>query len=284
MTNSNDSPSVRFYLIQIGKHPLLTAAEELDLGRIARTGTPPQRKRAIDKLVVSNLRLGVSIAKKYLNRGVSLEDLIQEGSIGLYIAANKFDYEKGYRFSTYAYWWVRQAMTREIGLRSRMVQIPIGRIETIGKINKQAKELSHTIGRWPSRKEIADHVGMSIEELNKRFVEAQSCISTDLPIGDGAVCLGDLFTSEKNGSEDFVWARQARETIVNSMEGMTDQERASLILRYGLEGFEPLDSKDVAAILDVTGDRLRQITRVAMKKMQTKQCRDQLKGLLCDQI
>ena len=284
MTHSPDSNSIRVYLGRIGKHSLLTADQEKELGRIIKTGTPRQRKRAIDKLVICNLRLGVSIAKKYLNHGVALEDLIQEGSIGLYTAAEKFDYTRGCRFSTHAYWWVRQAMTREISRRSRMIQIPIGRIELIGNVNKQAKELSHKLGRWPSRKEIAAHVGMSIEDLNKRFMEARSCISTDTPIGDGTVSLGDLFVSEKDGSEDFVWAQQARETLVGAMGHLTHQEQTALILRYGLEGFEPLESKEVSEIMGVTPDRLRQITRVAMQRMKTKPCRDRLEGLLCGQV
>ena len=284
MPNYTDSNSIRLYLKEIGKHPLLTATEELNLGRIAKTGTPCERKRAIDRLVTSNLRLGVSIAKKYLNNGVPFQDLIQEGSIGLYKAAEKFDYTKEYRFSTYAYRWVRQAMTRTIGLRSRMVQVPIGRMDTIAKINKQAKELSHKLGRWPSRKEIAAYVNMPIEELNTRFIESRRCISTDTLIGDGTTSLGDLFVSEKSSSEDFVWARQMREVLTNSMGHLTSQERTSLVLKYGLEGSEPLESKEVCAILGVNIERLRQIRRVAMIKMKRNTCRQQLEGLLCDQI
>ena len=283
MNKHSDSNSIRAYLKEIGKHRLLTAAEELELGCIIKTGNPIERKRAIDRLVVCNLRLGVSIAKKYLNHGIPLQDLIQEGTIGLYKAAEKFDHTQGNRFTTYAYWWVRQAMTRAIGLRSRMVQVPIGRTDAIRKINKQAKELSQQIGRWPSRNEIAAHVEMPIEELNKRLMEARSCISTDLPIGDGSACLGDLFTSEASGSEDFVWAIQARESLTKSMEHLTHQERYALAIRYGLEGFEPLGNKEAALMLNVTADRLRQITRGAMHKMSSKKCKQQLEGLLCGQ-
>ena len=278
-----DANSIRAYLQEIGKHPLLTPEQELELGRIVKMGTPRERKRAIDKLVTSNLRLGVSIAKKHLNNGVSLQDLIQEGTLGLFLAAEKFDYTLGYRFSTYAYWWVRQAMTRAIGMRSRTIRLPVGRMETLTKIKRLSRELTQTLGRSPSRKDVADAYGMPLDEMNTRMDEARQCTSLDLRIGtDETISIGDMIPSDLPSGEDYVWERETREKIRASMAYLTDQERIALVFRYGLEGQEPLSCDEVCLILGVRLERLRQIRRGAMIKMKRKSCMNQLEGLLCN--
>lgn len=279
-----DNNSIRAYLQAIGKYPLLTPEQELELGRIVKTGTGHERKRAIDRLVTSNLRLGVSIAKKYLNNGVSLQDLIQEGTLGLFLAAEKFDCTLGYRFSTYAYWWVRQAMTRAIGMRSRTIRIPIGRMETLTKIKRVSRELTQSLGRSPSRLEVADAYGIPLDELNNRTDEARPCTSLDIRIGtDETISIGDMVPSDLPSGEDYVWEQETREKIRDSMAYLTDQERISLILRYGLEGTEPLSCDEVCLILGVKLERLRQIRRRAMIKLKGKSCRNPLEGLLCNQ-
>ena len=279
-----DNNSIRAYLQAIGKHPLLTPEQELELGHTVKTGTPRERKKAIDQLVTSNLRLGVAIAKKHLNNGVSLQDLIQEGTLGLFLAAEKFDYTLGYRFSTYAYWWVRQAMTRAIGLRSRTIRIPIGRMETLTKIKRLSRELTQTLGRSPSRKELADAYGMPIDELNARMDEARQCTSLDIRIGtDETASLGDMVPSGLPSGEDYVWEQESREKLRDSMASLTYQERTSLILMYGLDSGEPTSNDEACLVLGVKLERLRQIRRGAMVKMRSKTCRNQLEGLLCSQ-
>jgi len=297
--------SIRLYLQEIGRIRLLRADEEIELARkIAdllelerireRLADQLEReprdsewalevdmalpaflhrlylgRRAKDKMVQSNLRLVVSIAKKYMNRGLSFQDLIQEGSLGLIRAAEKFDHEKGYKFSTYATWWIRQAITRAIADQSRTIRLPVHLYETISRIKKTTKILSQEMGRKPTEEEIADRMEMTIEKLRFIAKSAQLPISLETPIGkEEDSRLGDFIEADGETPEDQVSKNLLREDLESVLDTLSPRERDVLRLRYGLDDGRMKTLEEIGQIFNVTRERIRQIEAKALRKLR----------------
>ncbi|MEB3225147.1 MAG: RNA polymerase sigma factor RpoD [Synechococcus sp.] len=297
--------SIRIYLQEIGRIRLLRAEEEIELARkiadllelermrekltehesrvptdkewAEAAGMPLKDfrrrlfhgRRAKDKMVQSNLRLVVSIAKKYMNRGLSFQDLIQEGSLGLIRAAEKFDHEKGYKFSTYATWWIRQAITRAIADQSRTIRLPVHLYETISRIKKTTKILSQELGRKPTEEEIAERMEMTIEKLRFIAKSAQLPISLETPIGkEEDSRLGDFIEADGETPEDQVSKSLLREDLENVLDTLSARERDVLRLRYGLDDGRMKTLEEIGQIFNVTRERIRQIEAKALRKLR----------------
>jgi RNA polymerase primary sigma factor len=297
--------SIRLYLQEIGRIRLLRADEEIELARkiadllelermreklLGELDREPHDRewavvanmplnqfrhrlflgrRAKDKMVQSNLRLVVSIAKKYMNRGLSFQDLIQEGSLGLIRAAEKFDHEKGYKFSTYATWWIRQAITRAIADQSRTIRLPVHLYETISRIKKTTKLLSQEMGRKPTEEEIATRMEMTIEKLRFIAKSAQLPISLETPIGkEEDSRLGDFIEADGEMPEDQVAKSLLREDLEGVLDTLSPRERDVLRLRYGLDDGRMKTLEEIGQIFNVTRERIRQIEAKALRKLR----------------
>ena len=297
--------SIRVYLQEIGRIRLLRPDEEIELARKiadllhleelaaqfeSDNGREPDKKewaalvemplirfrrrlmlgrRAKEKMVQSNLRLVVSIAKKYMNRGLSFQDLIQEGSLGLIRAAEKFDHEKGYKFSTYATWWIRQAITRAIADQSRTIRLPVHLYETISRIKKTTKVLSQEFGRKPTEEEIAESMEMTIEKLRFIAKSAQLPISLETPIGkEEDSRLGDFIEADIENPEQDVAKNLLREDLEGVLATLSPRERDVLRLRYGLDDGRMKTLEEIGQIFDVTRERIRQIEAKALRKLR----------------
>ncbi|MBR1618716.1 sigma-70 family RNA polymerase sigma factor [bacterium] len=271
----NADDSVKIYLRQIGKIPLLTTEEELELAKKIKENDD---RFAKDLLVNANLRLVVSIAKKYIGRGLSFLDLIQEGNVGLIKAAGRFDYSKGYKFSTYATWWIQQSITRAIADKARIIRLPIHMIDSISKIRKATLDLTSELGRTPTKQEIAYRMGLSVQKLTSIIKSAQSTISMDTPatndeesskiadfIVDNSTITPDSRVSQDNLLEDI-------RTILNQL---SQKERDVLILRYGLDNNgEKKTLDEIGSSYGVSRERIRQIETRAISKLK-KLCKNE---------
>lgn len=268
--NSVDSDdSVRIYLQQIGKIPLLTPEEELE---VAKKIYETQSEIARKVLINANLRLVVSIAKKYIGRGLSFLDLIQEGNMGLIKATEKFDYTKGYKFSTYATWWIQQSITRAIADKARIIRLPIHLIESINKIKKATMDLTTELGRIPVKQEIADKMGIPVSKLTSIIKATQSTISIDTPTGqkDDSNKIIDYIVDESTIAPDSLVSQESMlDDIKGMLEQLSQKERDVLILRFGLNNDGNKKTLDeIGSIYGVSRERIRQIENRAISKLK----------------
>ena len=260
-----DDP-VRMYLKEIGRVPLLTADEEIELARRMEAGDESARHR----LEEANLRLVVSIAKRYVGRGMLFLDLIQEGNLGLLKAVEKFDYSKGYKFSTYATWWIRQAITRAIADQARTIRIPVHMVETINKLVRISRQLLQDLGRDPTAEEVAKEMGLSTLRVREIMKIAQEPVSLETPIGEEDDSnLGD-FVADNNvlTPEDNVESVMLREHIEALLGDLKERERQVIVLRFGLEDGHPRTLEEVGREFKVTRERIRQIEAKALRKLR----------------
>ncbi len=261
--------SVRLYLREIGKIPLLTPEEEADLAQRIVKGD----KKAKDKMVESNMRLVVSIAKRYGGRGLDFLDLIQEGNTGLLRAVEKFDPEKGFKFSTYATWWVRQAITRAIADQARTIRIPVHMVETINKVLRTTRKLTSELNREPTNEEIAKELGLEPEKVDYVMRIKQDIASLDASVGregdDEDSVLGDFVEDEERDSPEDSAANQIlKEQLSEIIATLTDREQKIIRLRFGIGGGRPHTLEEVGAEFDVTRERIRQIEAKALSKLR----------------
>lgn len=257
---------VRMYLKEIGKVPLLTAEEEKELAMKMEAGDMEAKKR----LAEANLRLVVSIAKKYVGRGMQFLDLIQEGNLGLLKAVEKFDYTKGFKFSTYATWWIRQAITRAIADQARTIRIPVHMVETITKVKKVSSQLLHETGHDPSAEEIADKLEMPAERVREIMRIAQDPVSLETPIGEEEDShLGDFIPDDDAPAPaDAASLMLLKEQLNEVLSTLTDREAKVLRLRFGLEDGRSRTLEEVGKEFDVTRERIRQIEAKALRKLR----------------
>ena len=257
---------IREYLKEIGSIPLLTQEQEQDLAKRKSEGDAEAGK----KLVEANLRLVVSIAKRYTGRGMSFLDLVQEGNIGLMKAVEKFDYTKGYRLSTYATWWVKQSVTRAFADQSRTIRLPVHMVEAVNRIRKAQRALAVKLGREPSNEEIGKEVGMSEKRVTELMQSSGDTVSLETPVGDeDGSNLGDFVADDSNAStEEKAESVFLREEIEQMLQGLNPREREVIILRFGLESGHPLTLEEVGKRFKVTRERIRQIETAALRKLR----------------
>jgi RNA polymerase primary sigma factor len=260
-----DDP-VRMYLKEIGKVPLLTATEEIELAQGMEAGDEESRK----KLCEANLRLVVSIAKRYVGRGMLFLDLIQEGNLGLIKAVEKFDWRKGYKFSTYATWWIRQAITRAIADQARTIRIPVHMVETINKLIRVSRQLLQELGREPKPEEIAEEMDMPVEKVREILKIAQEPVSLETPIGEEEDShLGDFIPDiDAPAPAEAAAFSMLKEQLIEVLDTLTPREQKVLKLRFGLEDGRARTLEEVGKKFDVTRERIRQIEAKALRKLK----------------
>ena len=284
-----DDP-VRMYLKEIGRVPLLSADEEIVLAKQIEAGAEEDAtykeiqlsKKAKKKLVDANLRLVVSIAKRYVGRGMLFLDLIQEGNLGLIKAVDKFDYTKGYKFSTYATWWIRQAITRAIADQARTIRIPVHMVETTNKLIRISRQLLQDKGREPTPEEIAEGMGITAERVREIQKIAQEPVSLETPIGEEEDShLGDFIEDQDAvAPDDAASYILLQEQIEDVFTCLTDREQQVLILRFGLKDGKPRTLEEVGQHFNVTRERIRQIEGKALTKLRNRGKRDKIKDFL----
>jgi RNA polymerase primary sigma factor len=274
---SIDDP-VKVYLKEIGRVPLLTPEEEVDLAVRITNGDEAAKKR----LSEANLRLVVSIAKRYVGRGMHFLDLIQEGNLGLIKAVEKFDYTKGFKFSTYATWWIRQAITRAIADQARTIRIPVHMVETINKVKKANSQLLHVNGREPSADEIAEELEMPVDKVREIMRVAQEPVSMETPIGEEEDShLGDFIPDDDAPApQEAASHTLLKETLGNVLDSLTPREEKVLRLRFGLEDGRSRTLEEVGKEFNVTRERIRQIEAKALRKLRHPSRSKKLKDFL----
>ncbi|MBI3577015.1 RNA polymerase sigma factor RpoD [Candidatus Gottesmanbacteria bacterium] len=259
------SDPVRMYLKEIGRIPLLTFADEISLAKRYEKGD----KRAKARLTESNLRLVVSIAKKYIGRGMSLLDLIQEGNQGLIRAVEKYDWRKGYKFSTYATWWIRQAITRAIADQARTIRIPVHMVETINRFVRASRRLMQDLGREPTPEEVAHVMQIDVTKVREIMKVSQEPTSLETPVGDEEDShLGDFISDPGPTPYDVTSRQLLKEHMEEVLATLSDREKRVLILRFGLEDGRPRTLEEVGAQFGVTRERIRQIEAKALRKLR----------------
>ena len=268
-SGGKDDPNmdgIHLYMTQMCSVPLLTPEEELACAVRISEGSEEARQ----KMIESNLRLVVSIAKRYCNRGLQFLDLIQEGNMGLLTAVEKYDYRKGYRFSTYASWWIRQTITRALAERSRLIRLPVHMAEAVSKVTKASQELSQELDREPTVEEIAEKTGIAVEKIPKLLLAAQPPLSLANHVGeDGDAELGDLI-SDDSAADPEKYASQAilREQIGEALDSLSEREKEVLEMRFGFRGGKIYTLEEVGKALNVTRERARQIENNALLKLK----------------
>jgi RNA polymerase primary sigma factor len=269
---------VRQYLREIGRVPLLGAEDEVELAKRYEH----KEKKAKDKLTESNLRLVVSIAKKYIGRGLSLLDLIQEGNQGLIRAVEKYDWRKGFKFSTYATWWIRQAITRAIADQARTIRIPVHMVETINKLYRTSRRLMQELGREPTPEEIGEQLEIDADRVREIFKIAQEVTSLEAPVGeDQESFLGDFIPDESQPSPVDQTSKQLlKDHLDEVLATLSDREAKVLKLRFGLEGNKQMTLEEVGKVFGVTRERIRQIEAKALRKLKHPSRRKKLQDYL----
>lgn len=264
--SSVDEGSLDQYLREISQYPLISREEEVELARRIKEGC----QESLDKLVRSNLRFVVSVAKKYQNQGVSLADLINEGNLGLIRAAHKFDETKGIKFISYAVWWIRQAILQALAEQSRIVRVPLNRAGTLHRIGKRSSALQQELGRDPTVGEIAEGLDISEEEVAKTLSISQSHLSLDAPLtpGEDNKLLDYLPDTQRPGPDDETFERALSESIEEVLSTLKEREAKILKLYYGLDGQEPMTLEEIGSLLGITRERVRQIKEKALNRLR----------------
>ncbi|WP_031473825.1 RNA polymerase sigma factor RpoD [[Clostridium] aminophilum] len=267
---SSVTDPVRMYLKEIGKVPLLSSDREIELARQIEEGTDEEKKLAKNELAQANLRLVVSIAKKYLGRKLSFLDLIQEGNLGLLKAVEKYDYRKGFKFSTYATWWIRQAITRAIADQGDTIRKPVHMYETMSRQQRTARQLLQELGRDPSPEEIAERMGIKVEQVRRIMTLAQDPVSLETPIGEeGDSHMGDFIPNDNvRVPQDEAEKQSLHEEIMEALDTLTDREQRVLRMRFGLDDGKQRTLEEVGQTFDVTRERIRQIEAKALRKLR----------------
>ena len=278
MSEVNIDDSVKMYLRDIGKVPLLTAAEEVKLAQRMAEGD----EEAKNRLINANLRLVVSIAKRYVGRGMQFLDLIQEGNLGLMKAVEKFDYTKGFKFSTYATWWIRQAITRSLADQARTIRIPVHMVETINKLTKTSRTLLQQLGREPTQAEIAEAMGIPESKVMEIQKIAQDPVSLETPIGEEDDShLGDFLEDQSAVAPmDAAEAKMLKAQVEEILNTLAPREAMVLILRYGLKDNRPRTLEEVGRVFNVTRERIRQIEAKALRRLKHPNKMKKLKDFL----
>lgn len=272
-----DDP-LKLWLNEVGKTQLLTVEQEFDLAESAAMGC----REAKIRLVKANLRLVVSVAKKFMGRGLTLSDMIQEGNLGLMKAVDKFDYRKGYRFSTYATWWIRQSITRAIADQARTIRVPVHVMETMGRVTRAFRTLTHDLGREPSVEEVAKYTELPSDRVEQVLTTIPDALSLDTPMGESEDSqLGETVSDGTGeGQDDWVERTHLREGLFSALKQLEPREKDVLILRYGLFDGEPHTLEEVARHFDVTRERIRQIEKKSLKKLKRPELAKQLESLV----
>ena len=268
--------SVHLYLKDIGKIPLLTAEEEYELAVRKAAGD----KAAFDRMVEANLRLVVSIARKYAGRGLAFMDLVQEGSVGLMKGVSKFDPSRGFKLSTYATWWIKQAITRALADHGKIIRMPVHMTEIINRLNRQQRELTLKLGYEPTLAQRAEYAGMTEEKLSEILQYARDPSSLDTPVGDEEdALLGDFVPDTQTLSpEEYVEKMQLKEIIAEILKGLSERERRVIIRRFGLMGEEPGTLEEIGKEMRVTRERIRQIESKGLRILKNPKNRRLLEG------
>ncbi len=277
--------SVKLYLREIGKIPLLSQEEEFELAQKIINGNEKEKKRAKDKMAESNMRLVVSIAKRYSGRGLDFLDLIQEGNTGLLRAVEKFDPDKGFKFSTYATWWIRQAITRAIADQARTIRIPVHMVETINKVLRTQRRLTQELNREPTTEEIGKAMDMDADKIEYVMKIKQDIASLDASVGrdgeDDDSSLGDFIEDEDRVSpEDSAATQLLKEQIAEILSTLTDREQKIIKMRFGIGGGKSHTLEEVGAEFSVTRERIRQIEAKALAKLRKNKDTKKLKEYL----
>ncbi len=272
--------SVRLYLREIGRVKMVKPDEEIELARRIAKGDQDAKKR----LIQANLRLVISIAKKYVNRGLPFQDLIQEGNLGLIRAAEKFDHTKGFKFSTYATWWIRQAISRGLADKSRTIRVPVHMVESINKMKKTSARLAQELGRKPTEAELSDAMELPVNKIQEIIQADREPISMEMPLNrDEETYLGDLIEDNESSRPDSTTVEELMRQDLNRMlSQLTPRERDIMHLRYGLEDGRQRTLEEVGRLFNITRERVRQIEHKAFRKLRQPAWSSKLAGYLED--